>query len=129
MGSDGGAALALISQIGIYDLETRTIVGRMVVVSMRVVLFLLLVVSRADSWWFWGSKKGPKPKPPPPTPPPPVDCTVGDWGDWTSCNATCGLGTMTRTRKKLVVERNGGVCTHVLNQNQTCYGGQCCSVK
>ena len=29
---------------------------------------------------------------------PPVDCTVGEWGAWSGCTATCGGGNKNRTR-------------------------------
>lgn len=35
----------------------------------------------------------------------PEDCPMGDWSDWSPCSASCGPGTMTRTRVKLTSGR------------------------
>lgn len=86
--------------------------------STRVV-FLLLTAFPADSWWFWGGKKRPKR----------IDCVVGNWEDWGPCDVTCGLGNKERTRKKTVVEKNGGVCNYTLIQAKDCYSGKCCVIK
>lgn len=39
----------------------------------------------------------------------PVNCLYGDWSDWSACSATCGTGTVTRSRVVLVQGSCGGV--------------------
>eukprot|EP00929_Paragymnodinium_shiwhaense_P121881 TRINITY_DN942_c0_g1_i1.p1 TRINITY_DN942_c0_g1~~TRINITY_DN942_c0_g1_i1.p1 ORF type:complete len:1559 (-),score=404.24 TRINITY_DN942_c0_g1_i1:474-5150(-) len=39
---------------------------------------------------------------------PPVDCVLGDWGQFTTCSATCGGGSHTRTREIVRQPTNGG---------------------
>ena len=37
-----------------------------------------------------------------------VDCKWGNYGEWTSCTATCGKGLKLRTRKVFEEAKNGG---------------------
>ena len=38
----------------------------------------------------------------------PIDCVLGDWGEYSTCNKTCGGGTKTRSRKIIVGPQYGG---------------------
>ena len=39
----------------------------------------------------------------------PVDCVMGDWGEWSSCSAACGLNNkIQRSRPVVISEKNGG---------------------
>lgn len=38
----------------------------------------------------------------------PVDCKLSDWGEWSTCDATCGTGQMTRARSVASEASNGG---------------------
>mmetsp|Transcript_1025 Transcript_1025/g.3477 ORF Transcript_1025/g.3477 Transcript_1025/m.3477 type:complete len:377 (+) Transcript_1025:96-1226(+) len=40
----------------------------------------------------------------------PRKCIWGDWGSWGNCSATCGDGTMSRTRSQAQAPQNGGSC-------------------
>ena len=37
-----------------------------------------------------------------------VDCVWGDYGEWSTCTATCGGGTRTRKRPEATPASNGG---------------------
>ena len=54
----------------------------------------------------------------------PVDCTVGDYSNWSRCSRTCGGGKQTRARQIITPARNGGVCLQ-LNQTQACGKSPC----
>ena len=53
-----------------------------------------------------------------------VDCV---WDEWLEgeCSATCGYGTKTKTRVKLVEESNGGNCTGEANEISLCMDVAC----
>lgn len=57
---------------------------------------------------------------------PRVDCVVSEWGEWSPCTATCGLGYRERHRRVLVEPIRGGrVCPSRLRGRKKCYGGPC----
>jgi len=51
---------------------------------------------------------------------PAIDCVWGIWSEWGSCSTTCGDGTKTRTRTKLVVENDIGVCNGQSMESDSC---------
>ncbi|XP_002739661.2 low affinity immunoglobulin epsilon Fc receptor-like [Saccoglossus kowalevskii] len=56
----------------------------------------------------------------------PEDCTVGQWGPWSSCSAPCGTsGTMSRTRDIVTAAQCGGSCSFSLTDSQSCNVGGC----
>jgi hypothetical protein len=43
----------------------------------------------------------------------PIDCKMGEWGEFSACDASCGGGVQKRTRKPLVNPNHGGhLCPH-----------------
>ncbi|XP_075156397.1 somatomedin B and thrombospondin type 1 domain containing protein vexed [Haematobia irritans] len=54
-----------------------------------------------------------------------LDCQVTDWGQWSECNASCGAGIMTRSRKVLQPAQNGGKHCPTLLQKRACQGFRC----
>merc|ERR1712078_519038 len=55
----------------------------------------------------------------------PVDCTWAQWGDWSDCSKTCGVGTRTKTRRKDVKEAHGGVCKGTDHDKESCKDKEC----
>ncbi|CAL1537059.1 unnamed protein product [Lymnaea stagnalis] len=51
-----------------------------------------------------------------------VDCQVGDWEEWTTCDNPCGYGTRKRTRDVTQYPDNGGSHCPVLKQRRACVG-------
>ena len=54
----------------------------------------------------------------------PIDC---QWSPWTlgSCSKTCGVGTRTNTRAKVMTEQNGGTCSGSATMTEPCNNGDC----
>ena len=55
----------------------------------------------------------------------PIDCVVGEWGVWTSCDKPCGGGTQKRTRSVLTARRNKGIECPPLEETQPCNQESC----
>ena len=58
---------------------------------------------------------------------PPVDCSWGDWSEYSACSVTCGgAGTQTRTRSKAVEASGGGFdCAGPTEETTSCNNGEC----
>jgi len=58
---------------------------------------------------------------------PPVDCSWGDWSEYSTCSVTCGgAGTQTRTRSKAVEASGGGFdCAGPTEETTSCNNGEC----
>jgi hypothetical protein len=55
-----------------------------------------------------------------------VDCVWGEYGEWSTCSATCGGGTRTRTRPEDIPASNGGgICTGSATETGTCNPDAC----
>eukprot|EP00929_Paragymnodinium_shiwhaense_P050191 TRINITY_DN25294_c0_g2_i1.p1 TRINITY_DN25294_c0_g2~~TRINITY_DN25294_c0_g2_i1.p1 ORF type:complete len:1607 (+),score=365.13 TRINITY_DN25294_c0_g2_i1:131-4951(+) len=56
----------------------------------------------------------------------PGDCEVGDWSDWATCSAKCGVGQYRRSRQVLR-ERSPGArgCSMSLEETAKCHGPPC----
>ena len=50
-----------------------------------------------------------------------------EWDEWVhgECSKTCGTGTRTNTRVKLVEEANGGSCTGQISEIEECSTNPC----
>uniref|UniRef100_A0A8D8PUM1 Spondin-2 n=3 Tax=Cacopsylla melanoneura TaxID=428564 RepID=A0A8D8PUM1_9HEMI len=57
---------------------------------------------------------------------PPRDCKVSDWGPWSPCNSSCGIGEMTRRRSITKHPRRGGQSCPPLLETKWCGGGKDC---
>ena len=57
-----------------------------------------------------------------------VNC---QWGDWNSgdCSKSCGLGQMTKTRVKALVEAHGGACSGDTTSTEACNTNPCAGMK
>ena len=55
-----------------------------------------------------------------------VDCMWGEYGEWSTCSATCGGGTNTRTRPEATPASNGGApCTGSATETGQCNPDAC----
>jgi len=56
-----------------------------------------------------------------------TDCVVSAFGDWGSCNKSCGGGTQTRTRRIITQDTGGGVScsTFPLEESRSCNTQSC----
>ena len=50
----------------------------------------------------------------------PVDCVVGDWNNWTTCNVPCGTGIRSRTRTIITQPTGGGLSCPSTNEQENC---------
>ena len=55
----------------------------------------------------------------------PVDCAVSEWSPWAPCSASCGGGTMARTRNIVESPANGGAACPALEETQSCNTEPC----
>ena len=56
----------------------------------------------------------------------PVDCTWSEWEEWSTCGATCGIGSKTRHRMKSTEAANGGAdCSGEAQMTMSCNAGEC----
>ena len=59
-----------------------------------------------------------------------VDCVWGEYGEWSTCSATCGGGSRTRTRPEATPASNGGApCTASATETGTCNPNACSGSK
>eukprot|EP00658_Telonema_sp_P-2_P076066 TRINITY_DN6604_c0_g1_i7.p1 TRINITY_DN6604_c0_g1~~TRINITY_DN6604_c0_g1_i7.p1 ORF type:complete len:224 (-),score=37.42 TRINITY_DN6604_c0_g1_i7:305-976(-) len=58
-----------------------------------------------------------------------VDCLVGDWTDFSTCDKTCGGGLQTRTREVEREALNGGTSCPVLVESRKCNTQGCVDVQ
>ena len=58
----------------------------------------------------------------------PEDCVWERWSTWSSCSKLCGVGTNTRSRKKIKIEQNGGNCSGSERDNKFCNTHSCPNV-
>ena len=55
-----------------------------------------------------------------------VDCIWGEYGAWSTCSATCGIGTKIRTRVEAAPASNGGdPCTGLATETGHCNPNSC----
>ena len=54
-----------------------------------------------------------------------VHCEWGDWNDFSKCSKSCGSGTQTRSRTKIVTEKHGGSCSGLSTEKRSCNTQNC----
>jgi len=59
------------------------------------------------------------------TQPCPVDCKQTEWGPWSSCSASCGAGTRTRSRATLIYPEFGGKECGECTETEACKDCDC----
>ncbi|KAG7190570.1 hypothetical protein KM043_006662 [Ampulex compressa] len=57
----------------------------------------------------------------------PRDCKVGEWGAWSACSRSCGVGETQRTRKVTIKPRRGGSPCPPLKETKWCGSASPCS--
>lgn len=57
----------------------------------------------------------------------PRDCKVGEWGPWSACSRSCGVGETQRTRKVTIKPRRGGTPCPPLKETKWCGSVNPCS--
>ena len=55
----------------------------------------------------------------------PINCIWGEWASVGSCSRTCGEGTRTYSRKKLIVDAHGGKCQGNPTKVEQCKDKHC----
>jgi len=64
------------------------------------------------------------------TPPPRINCTWGEWDDWSACSASCGHGKKDRVRAIETKAANGGLgCKGSDRVSSTCIVTTCATAK
>jgi hypothetical protein len=59
-----------------------------------------------------------------------VDCVWGEYDEWSTCSATCGGGSKTRTRAEAITASNGGApCIGSATETGPCNPDECPSSK
>ncbi|OAD58110.1 Thrombospondin type-1 domain-containing protein 7A [Eufriesea mexicana] len=58
---------------------------------------------------------------------PPRDCKVSEWGPWSACSRSCGVGETQRTRKITIKPRRGGSSCPPLKETKWCGSASPCS--
>lgn len=58
---------------------------------------------------------------------PPRDCKVGEWGPWSACSRSCGVGETQRTRKVTIKPRRGGSSCPPLKETKWCGSASPCT--
>lgn len=54
-----------------------------------------------------------------------MDCKVGNWSNWSSCDVSCGTGSSVRSREIIHPESNGGQECPALEEKKTCRATKC----
>ncbi|KYN05813.1 Galactoside 2-alpha-L-fucosyltransferase 1 [Cyphomyrmex costatus] len=57
----------------------------------------------------------------------PRDCKIGEWGPWSACSRSCGVGETQRTRKVTIKPRRGGAPCPPLKETKWCGSVNPCS--
>ncbi|XP_022909736.1 spondin-1 [Onthophagus taurus] len=58
---------------------------------------------------------------------PPRDCRVGEWGPWSACSKSCGIGEMQRRREVIKHARRGGRLCPPLLETKWCGSARSCN--
>ncbi|XP_076079810.1 spondin-1-like isoform X3 [Mytilus galloprovincialis] len=57
---------------------------------------------------------------------PAINCKVTEWSDWSRCSVTCGRGVVTKSRKVITKDSNGGKpCPRKLMRKKKCKSPKC----